>query len=185
MAETDIDTWCSTRDVNLKVSSLSAFSILGTNLPTRFFLTQPSFKGKTIINTSSIGALLGVPGLVSGYKAERPPSQGCLTTILSNNRFTEFLNNEHGDQGLRALPYHPGGVPTELALNTHKKLHGLLVDKPSLPVGYTVWLTRLGADFLQGLYSSHTRDIDALVAKKDETEGRFCGVAGLNACAAQ
>jgi len=47
-------------------------------------------------------------------------------------------------------------------------MHGLLVDKPELAGGYTVWLTTPEADFLKGRYSSATWDLDEVIAKKDE-----------------
>ena len=98
------------------------------------------------------------------------------------------MNSEHGNQGLRAFAYHPGGVPTDLALTIPKKLHAMLVDKPALAGGYAVWLTTPAADFLKGRYSSCTWDIDALMVKKSEIEEKnllTCGITGLNAGAAQ
>lgn len=63
-----------------------------------------------------------------------------------------------------------------------KDMHALLVDKPALAGGYSVWLTTPAADFLKGRYSSATWDIDALILKRDEIEkGNLltCGIAGL------
>jgi len=149
----------------------------GTYLPTRYFLTQRSIFGKTIINTTSVGALFLPQGL-SGY-------QSAKTAII---RFTEFLNQEHGPQGLRTFAYHPGGVLTELAMNMDKSLHGVLVDKPELAGGYVVWLTTEMADFLKGRYSSATWDVEEVIGRKEEIEkgGLLrCGITGLNAGAAQ
>jgi len=106
----------------------------------------------------------------------------------ADDSFTEFLNSEHGKQGLRAFVYHPGGVPTDLALTMPKQMHALLRDKPELAGGYVVWLTTPAADFLKGRFSSCTWDIDELVTKKSEIEEKnllTCAVTGLTARAAQ
>jgi NAD(P)-dependent dehydrogenase (short-subunit alcohol dehydrogenase family) len=126
-------------------------------MPTRLFLSQPSLEGKTVINTTSKGALLLTEGL-SDYQ----------TSKLAISKFTEFLDSEYGKQGLRTFSYHPGGVPTELALNMPEAMHQLLVDKPELAGGYTVWLSTPAADFLKGRFSSATWDVDELTTKKDE-----------------
>ena len=121
-------------------------------------------------------------------RAPRLQLYGCFLVCCADGSFTEFLNSEHGKQGLRAFVYHPGGVPTDLALTMPKHLHSLLVDQPALAGGYTVWLTTPAADFLKGRYSSCCWDIDELVAKKDEIEAKnllTCGITGLNAGAAQ
>ena len=71
VAETDIDTWCRTWDVNVKVSHLSdKNNSKGCYIPSRYFLSQSSLEGKTIINTTSVGALLHTPGL-SGYQSAK------------------------------------------------------------------------------------------------------------------
>lgn len=61
---------------------------------------------KTIINISSIGALFLSHG-ASGYQ----------TSKFALLRFTEFLNVDYGQQGLLAYCVHPGGIPTDLAMN--------------------------------------------------------------------
>jgi hypothetical protein len=98
------------------------------------------------------------------------------------------LSSGHGKQGLSAFAYHPGGVPTELDLNMSKDMHGLLVDKPALAGGYSLWLTTSAADFPKGRYSSATWDIDDLTFKRSEIQkGNLltCGITGLTAGPAQ
>lgn len=99
-----------------------------------------------------------------------------LFRLITCLRSTEFLSNVHWTQGLRAFAYHLGEVPTKLVLSMSKRLHCLLVDKPALPRGPTIWLTNTAADFLKGRYSSCTRDIDVRVAKKGEIETTFRNV---------
>jgi NAD(P)-dependent dehydrogenase (short-subunit alcohol dehydrogenase family) len=61
---------------------------------------------KTIINLSS----------VAGHNLTRGAS-AYQTTKFAILRFTEFLNVDYGEQGLLAFAVHPGGIPTELAMN--------------------------------------------------------------------
>jgi NAD(P)-dependent dehydrogenase (short-subunit alcohol dehydrogenase family) len=145
---------------------------------------QPALEGKTVINTSSAGALLTTLGL-SGYQSSKTAIIRYVSIFEPTDPwFTEFLHAEYGKQGLRAFAYHPGGVPTELALNMPKNMHYVLTDKPALAGGYSVWLTTPAADFLKGRYSSCTWDIDYLIPKQGEIEeGNLltCGITGLTA----
>lgn len=67
---------------------------------------------KTVVNLSSVGA----HGLRRGMSAYQ-------TSKFAILRFTEFLCSEYAGQGLLAYSVHPGGVPTELALNMPKEAH--------------------------------------------------------------
>jgi hypothetical protein len=120
-------------------------------------------------------------------KAQKQPLLGKSRSRI-DIRFTEFLNVEHGNQGLRAFAYHPGSIMTDLASNLPTALHRVLIDTPELAGGYAVWLTTSTADFLKGRYSNATWDVDELTLKRDEIEKHnllVCGITGLNAGAAQ
>jgi len=65
------------------------------------------------VNLSSVGAHHLRPGM-SGYQISK----------LAVMRFAEFLCAEYAGQGVLAYSVHPGGVPTELALNMPKEVHG-------------------------------------------------------------
>jgi NAD(P)-dependent dehydrogenase (short-subunit alcohol dehydrogenase family) len=67
---------------------------------------------KTIVNLSSVGAHCLSLGM-SSYQVSK-------FAIL---KFSEFLCAEYAGQGLVAYSVHPGGVPTELALNMPKEAH--------------------------------------------------------------
>lgn len=67
---------------------------------------------KTIVNLSSVGA----HGL-------RPGMGAYQTSKFAILRFTEFLCAEYARQGVVAYSVHPGGVPTELALNMPKETY--------------------------------------------------------------
>jgi NAD(P)-dependent dehydrogenase (short-subunit alcohol dehydrogenase family) len=67
---------------------------------------------KTIVNLSSKGAHALVPGM-SAYQVSK-------FAIL---KFSESVCAEYAGVGVVAYSVHPGGVPTELALNMPKAMH--------------------------------------------------------------
>ncbi|KAK5011415.1 hypothetical protein LTR28_003336 [Elasticomyces elasticus] len=130
VAESDPDEWWKVFTINVK----------GSYLVTRAFIPLLLKGGdKTIVNVSSIGAHVLVPG-ASGYQ----------TTKLALLRFTEFVDCEYKDQGLLTYCIHPGGVATELANNMPKEMHHVLVDTPQLSADSIVWLTKEKRDWLAG-----------------------------------
>ncbi len=48
------------------------------------------------------------------------------------NRLCEFVNVDHGEEGLKCFAIHPGGVATALARNKPENMHARLVDSPEL-----------------------------------------------------
>ena len=85
------DIWWKTWELNVR----------GPYLVTRAFLPLLLKEGdKQIVYVTSVGAWLTNPGL-SAYQ----PSK------LALSRFTEFVNQEYGGQGLVAFSIHPGNVP--------------------------------------------------------------------------
>jgi NAD(P)-dependent dehydrogenase (short-subunit alcohol dehydrogenase family) len=67
---------------------------------------------KTIVNLSSAGAHGLRPGM-SAYQ----------TSKFAVLKFSEFTCAEYSGEGVVAYSVHPGGVPTELALNMPKEAH--------------------------------------------------------------
>lgn len=128
---------------------------------------KTALKNVSVITTSSFGAIACNPGL-SAYQ----PSK------TWTNRFTQFLDAEYGtlssfgEEGLRALCFHPGSIPTDLAQNLpkayldHWRENGH--DSLELSGAFTAWLLTPEADFLRGRYASATWDVDELVAMKQE-----------------
>ncbi|KAK9365638.1 hypothetical protein V1509DRAFT_371836 [Lipomyces kononenkoae] len=148
VAETDPEEWWKSWEVNIK----------GVYLMTRAFLPlllQSS--AKTIVNVSS-----------SGAHRVRPGASAYQTTKFALLRFTEFVATEYADQGLVAFAIHPGGVPTELALNMPEQMHQVLVDTPQLAADSVAWLTQDRKEWLSGRYISVTWDLPELVLKRDE-----------------
>jgi len=148
MAETNIDDWWSTWEVNLK----GTFLISRAALPLLL-----NGQHKTMIVITSAGGLTTTNG-ASAY-------QGSKTAQI---RFNDFLMKEYGDQGLIAYAVHPGGVKTEIAYAMPEHMHFLLTEEPRLPADTLVWLTREKREWLAGRYVSVPWDMQELLDKREE-----------------
>ncbi|MGL4235304.1 SDR family oxidoreductase [Tabrizicola sp.] len=111
--------------------------------------------GGHLILLSSIGAQLLMPG-ASDYQ----------TAKHAINRLCEFVQVDHGDDGIKCFALHPGGVSTELGRNMPEAMHAYLVDDPALAAGFAVWLSSGKADWATGRYLSATWDVEELTALK-------------------
>ncbi|KAF2120308.1 oxidoreductase-like protein [Lophiotrema nucula] len=152
IAESDPDEWWKDYEVNVK----------GTYLVTRSFvplLTSTNKGLKTIINITSTGGLVLFPG-ASAYQSAK----------FAVMRFTEFVNKDHGEQGVICFCVHPGGVKTELAHGMPEFMHELLVDTPELAADSLVWLTKERREWLAGRYLNLQWDMEELLAKRTEIE---------------
>lgn len=83
-------------------------------------------------------------------------------------RFSEFIVEEYGEQGVVAISVHPGGVPTNLAANMPDHMRQVLVDTPELAGDTLAWLTQEKQQWLNGRYVSVTWDMPELFARKEE-----------------
>lgn len=113
--------------------------------------------GGHLILLSSVGAQLRVP-TASDYQ----------TSKHAINRLCEFVQVDHGDDGIKCFAIHPGGVSTELALNMPSEIHPNLIDDPALAAGFAVWLCSGKADWAKGRYLSATWDVEEFAALKDD-----------------
>ncbi|MDP3898846.1 MAG: SDR family oxidoreductase [Mesorhizobium sp.] len=113
--------------------------------------------GGHLLLLSSIGAQLLMPG-ASDYQ----------TSKHAINRLCEFVQVDHGDDGIKCFALHPGGVATELGRNMPEAMHTYLVDDPALAAGFAVWLCSGQADWAKGRYLSATWDVGELNALRDE-----------------
>jgi len=111
--------------------------------------------GGHLILLSSIGAQLVMPG-ASDYQ----------TSKHAVNRLCEFVQVDHGEDGIKCFALHPGGVATELGRNMPEAMHAYLVDEPTLAAGFAVWLCSGAADWARGRYLSATWDVGELKARK-------------------
>lgn len=117
--------------------------------------------GGHLILISSIGAQLLVPG-ASDYQAAKH----------AVNRLCEFVDVDHGEEGVKCFAVHPGGVATALGLNMPSGMHPYLVDPPELAADFIVWLSSGAADWAKGRYLSATWDVGELARRKPDILGR-------------
>ncbi len=113
--------------------------------------------GGHLLLLSSIGAQLLMPG-ASDYQ----------TSKHAINRLCEFVQVDHGDEGIKCFALHPGGVSTELGRSMPEAMHAYLVDDPALAAGFAVWLSSGRADWAKGRYLSATWDVGELNALEEK-----------------
>ena len=96
-----------------------------------------------------------------------PGASDYQTSKHAVNRLCEFINVDHGEDGVKYFAIHPGGVPTTLAKNMPEAIHSSLVDEPQLAAGFIVWLCSGRADWAVGRYSSSNWDVNELLQLKE------------------
>lgn len=156
IAESDIDSWWRSWEVNIKGTYLVARFCLPHLIESANRHAAKNATGGYLILISSIGAQLVLPG-ASDYQASKH----------AINRICEFINNDHGADGIKCFAIHPGGVDTDLARNMPEALHPHLVDEPELAAGFIVWLCSGQADWASGRYLSCNWDVSELLQMKD------------------
>jgi NAD(P)-dependent dehydrogenase (short-subunit alcohol dehydrogenase family) len=150
IGDSDPVAWWQTFEANVK----------GTYLVTHSFLPHLLKKSggqKSIVNLSSIGAHLVIPGM-SSYN----------TTKLAVCRFTEYFQAEYADQGIIATSYHPGGVSTELSRSLPGEMHALFMDTAELSGDGVVWITAERREWLGGRYVDCNWDVLELESRKGD-----------------
>ena len=156
IGESDISSWWRSWEVNLK----GAYYVVRFCVPHLIESARKhSAKGSTgghLILISSVGAQLLMQG-ASDYQ----------TSKHAINRLCEFINLDHGEDGIKCFAIHPGGVPTTLGNNMPEEIHPHLVDKPELAAGFIVWLCSGKADWATGRYLSSNWDVGELLKMKD------------------
>lgn len=149
--DSDPGEWWKTWTINVK----------GPYLVTRAFLPQLLSSGpdslRTVVNLSSIAAHLQSPG-GSAYQ----------TSKLALQRFTEFINADHGADGVLAFAVHPGGVLTDMGLRLPKERHVALTETAKLPADVIVYWTEKRREWLAGRYVSATWDVEELEGREGE-----------------
>jgi len=157
IGESDPQGWWWNWEVNVK----GAYHVIRFTLP---HLIDSAKKraaegrsGGHLILLSSIGAQLLTTG-ASDYQ----------TSKHAINRLSEFVQSDHGEDGIKCFAIHPGGVATELGRSMPDAMHVYLIDEPDLAACFTVWLGSGAADWAKGRYLSATWDVGELAAMKDE-----------------
>lgn len=157
IGESDIDSWWRSWEVNLKGTYLVARYTIPHLIESAKKHAANNSSGGHLILLSSVGAQLVMPG-ASDYQ----------TSKHAVNRLCEFINLDHGEDGIKCFAIHPGGVPTALAKNMPEDLHSFLVDEPELAAGFIVWLCSGKGDWASGRYLSSNWDVNKLLEMKDQ-----------------
>jgi NAD(P)-dependent dehydrogenase (short-subunit alcohol dehydrogenase family) len=148
IGDSDPEEWWKTWTVNVK----------GTYLVTRAFLPFMLQGGeKTIVNLSSIAAHLTSPG-GSGYQMSK----------LAVQRFTQFLDVDHGPDGILTFGLHPGSIPTEMGNRLDSIKNMAQPDSTKLAADAVVFLTEKRREWLAARYVSATWDMDEFLSKEEE-----------------
>lgn len=157
IGESDIESWWWSWEVNLKGTYYVARFCLPHLIESARRHAAGGASGGHLILISSAGAQMLMPG-ASDYQ----------TSKHAINRLCEFINVDHGEDGIKCFAIHPGGVPTALGKNMPEAIHAYLVDEPELAAGFIVWLCSGKADWARGRYLSSNWDVNALLQMKDQ-----------------
>jgi NAD(P)-dependent dehydrogenase (short-subunit alcohol dehydrogenase family) len=156
IGESDPSNWWQNWQVNVQ----GAYHVIRYTLP---HLIQSAANraaqgrsGGHLILLSSVGAQYVMPG-ASDYQ----------TSKYAINRLCEFVQVDHGADGIKCFALHPGGVATELGMAMPDALHAYLTDKPELAAGFAVWLCSGQADWAKGRYLSANWDVSELSALQE------------------
>jgi NAD(P)-dependent dehydrogenase (short-subunit alcohol dehydrogenase family) len=157
LGESDPESWWRSFEVNVQ----GAYHVIRFTLP---YLIDSAKKrgaegssGGHLILLSSVGAQYVMP-TASDYQ----------TAKHAINRLCEFVQADHGEDGVKCFAMHPGGVATELGHNMPEAMHANLVDAPELAASFAVWLCSGMADWASGRYLSANWDVGELAAMQDQ-----------------
>lgn len=153
----DINSWWTNWEVNVKGTYYVARYTIPYLIESAKKHSNTGTSGGHLILLSSVGAQLLMPG-ASDYQ----------TSKHAVNRLCEFINIDHGEDGIKCFAVHPGGVNTNLARNMPEETHAYLVDEPELAAGFIVWLCSGKADWVKGRYLSCNWDVHEILSMKEE-----------------
>lgn len=157
IAESDPEGWWRNWEVNLRGAYHVARFALPHLIESAARAAREGGSGGHLILLSSIGAQLVMPG-ASDYQ----------TAKHAINRLCEFVQSDHGEEGIKCFAIHPGGVATELGRAMPEHMHEYLVDTPDLAACFAVWLASGKADWAAGRYLSATWDVEALEGMRED-----------------
>jgi len=157
IGESDPQSWWHNWEVNVR----GAYHVIRFCMPhliasAKRRATEGSSGGHLIL-LSSVGAQMLTP-TASDYQ----------TSKHAINRLCEFVNVDHGEDGIKCFAIHPGGVATALGQNMPEEMHAYLTDSPDLAAGFIVWLASGKADWAKGRYLSANWDVEELSSRRDE-----------------
>jgi NAD(P)-dependent dehydrogenase (short-subunit alcohol dehydrogenase family) len=157
VGESDPTTWWQNWEVNVRGAYHVVRYTLSHLAKSASLRAAEGRSGGHLLLLSSVGAQLLMPG-ASDYQ----------TSKHAINRLCEFVQVDHGDEGIKCFAIHPGGVATKLGLTMPESIHAYLVDEPELAAGFAVWLCSGQADWAKGRYLSANWDVSELLAMQDE-----------------
>jgi NAD(P)-dependent dehydrogenase (short-subunit alcohol dehydrogenase family) len=156
IAESDPVSWWRSWEVNIKGTYHVVRHVIPHLVDSAKTHSACGRSGGHLILISSVGAQLLTPN-ASDYQ----------TSKHAINRLCEFVNVDHGEDGVKCFAIHPGGVPTTLGKNMPDAMHAYLVDSADLAAGFIVWLCAGRADWAKGRFLSSNWDVDELSRLKD------------------
>jgi len=157
IGESDPESWWRAWEVNVKGSYNVIRHALRHLADSARRCAAARSSGGHLILISSVGAQLLTPG-ASDFQ----------TSKHAINRLCEFVDVDHGADGIKCFAVHPGGVATALGKSMPSEMHAYLVDPPELAADFIVWLCSGAADWAKGRYLSANWDVDELLKRKDE-----------------
>ncbi|OZJ06890.1 hypothetical protein BZG36_00005 [Bifiguratus adelaidae] len=157
IGETETAEWWKTWEINMK----------GTYYVIRYTMPHLIASAKKHAAAGSTGGHLILISS-SGAQKVRKTASDYQTSKHAINRLAEFVQEDHGEDGIKCFAIHPGGVLTDLAKNLPTPIHAMLVDEPELAAGFCVWLSSGKADWLKGRYLSCNWDVNDLEGMRDE-----------------
>jgi NAD(P)-dependent dehydrogenase (short-subunit alcohol dehydrogenase family) len=156
IAESDPESWWRSWEVNMKGTYYVIRHVIPHLIDSAKRHSAIGRSGGHLILISSVGAQSLTPG-ASDYQ----------TSKHAINRLCEFVNVDHGEDGVKCFAIHPGGVPTALGKNMPDAMHAYLVDSPDLAAGFIVWLCSGKADWAKGRFLSSNWDVDEVNQLKE------------------
>jgi NAD(P)-dependent dehydrogenase (short-subunit alcohol dehydrogenase family) len=151
--DADPDTYWKTWEVNVH----GLFNMTRAFLPMQLATRKNNNGLATMINVSSSGAL-----------SVRKGGASYRTSKLAVLRWTEALNEEHGDEGLIAFCVNPGAIKTQMTVNEPEELRNKLPHKPEIAGDTIAWLAGERREWLGGRYVSCPWDMEELMGRKDK-----------------
>jgi NAD(P)-dependent dehydrogenase (short-subunit alcohol dehydrogenase family) len=156
IGESDPESWWRTWEVNIK----GAYHVVRHSVP---YLIESARRhsangtsGGYLILISSVGAQMLTPG-ASDYQ----------TSKHAINRLCEFIDVDHGEDGVKCFAIDPGGVLTSLAKNMPNAIHRHLVDPPHLAAAFIVWACSGRVDWAKGRFLSCNWDVNDLTQMRN------------------
>ena len=157
LAASDPESWWMTWEVNVRGAYHVARFCLPHLITSARQHARLETSGGHLILVSSVGAQLLTDG-ASDYQ----------TSKHAINRLCEFVQNDHGAEGVKCFAIHPGGVATNVGKSMPEYMHEYLTDPPELAASFAVWLVSGQADWATGRYLSANWDVAELSAMQEK-----------------